>query len=45
MITNNFAQREVITAAYDERQTHLRSIVVDLAHGVLPMNFNEKKID
>jgi hypothetical protein len=45
MITNNFAQREVSTAAYDEQQTHLRSIVVDLDHGVLPMNFNEKKID
>jgi hypothetical protein len=47
MITNNFAQREVSTAAYDEQQTHLRSIVVDLNldHGVLPMNFNEKKID
>jgi hypothetical protein len=46
MITNNFAQGEVSTAAYDEKQTHLRSIVVvDLDHGVLPMNFNEKKIE
>jgi hypothetical protein len=44
MITNNFAQREVSTAAYDEQQPHLRSIIVDLDHGVLPMNFNEKKI-
>jgi hypothetical protein len=43
MITNNFAQREVSTAAYDEQQTQLRSIVVDLNHGVSPMNFNEKK--
>jgi hypothetical protein len=41
MITNNFVQREVRTAAYDEQQTHLRSIVVDLDHGVLPMNFND----
>jgi hypothetical protein len=31
MITNNFAQREVRTAAYDEQQTHPRLIVVDLA--------------
>jgi hypothetical protein len=45
MITNNFAQREVRTAAYDEEQTHLRSIVVDLNHDALPMNFSEKKID
>jgi hypothetical protein len=43
MITNNFAQREGSTAAYDEQQTHLWSIAVDLDHGVLPMNFNEKK--
>jgi hypothetical protein len=43
MITNNFGQREVSTAAYDEQQTHLRPIIVDLDHGVLPMNFNEKK--
>jgi hypothetical protein len=41
MITNNFAQREVSSAAYDEQQTHLQSIVVDLDHGV--SNFNEKK--
>jgi hypothetical protein len=45
MITKDFAQREVSTAAYDEQQAHLRSIVVNLDHGVLPMNFNEKKID
>jgi hypothetical protein len=45
MITNNFAQRGVSTAAYDEQQTHLWSIAVDLDHGVSPMNFNEKKID
>jgi hypothetical protein len=45
MITNNFAQREVSTAAYDEQQIHLRPIVVDLDHGVLPMNLNEKKKD
>jgi hypothetical protein len=32
-------------AAYDEQQTHLRSIVVDLDHGILRMHFNEKKID
>jgi hypothetical protein len=29
MITNNFALREVSTAAYDEQQIHLWSIVVD----------------
>jgi hypothetical protein len=45
MITNNFAQREVSTAAYNEQQTHLLLIVVDLDHGVLPMISNEKKID
>jgi hypothetical protein len=45
MITNNFAQREVSTAAYGKQQTHLRLMVVDLNQGVLPMNFNEKKID
>jgi hypothetical protein len=45
MITNNFALREVRTAAYDEQQTHLRSIVANLDHGVSPMNFNEKKKD
>jgi hypothetical protein len=45
MITNNFALREVSTAAYDEQQTHLRSIVVNLDHGLLPMNFDEKKKD
>jgi hypothetical protein len=45
MMTNNFAQREVSTAAYNEQQTHLRPIVVDLDHGVLRMNFNEKNID
>jgi hypothetical protein len=45
MITNNFALREVSTAAYNEQQTHLRLIVVDLDHGVSPMNFNEKKIE
>jgi hypothetical protein len=45
MITTNFAQREVSTAAYGEQQTHLRSIAVHLGHDVLPMNFNEKKID
>jgi hypothetical protein len=45
MITNNFAHREVSTAAYDKQQTHLRPIAVDLDHGILPMNFNEKKID
>jgi hypothetical protein len=43
MITNNFAQREVSTAAYGEQQTHLPSIVVDLDHGVSPMNFKQKK--
>jgi hypothetical protein len=45
MITNNFALREVSTAAYDEQQTHLRSIVADLDHGVSPINSNEKKIE
>jgi hypothetical protein len=32
MIINNFAQHEVSTAAYDEQQTHLWSIVIDLDH-------------
>jgi hypothetical protein len=47
MITNNFAQLEVSTAAYDKQQTHLWPIVVDLDldHGVLRMNFNEKERD
>jgi hypothetical protein len=45
MITNNFALCEVSTAAYNEQQTHLRSINVDLNHGVSPMNFNKKNID
>jgi hypothetical protein len=45
MISTNFALREVSTAAYDEEQTHLRSIVAVVDHGVWPMNFNEKKID
>jgi hypothetical protein len=45
MITNNFAQREVSTVGFDEQQTHLRLIIVSIDHGVLPMNFNEKKID
>jgi hypothetical protein len=45
MISTNFALREVSTAAYDEQQTHLRSIIAVVDHGVWPMNFNEKKID
>jgi hypothetical protein len=45
MISTNFAQREVSTVAYDEQQTHLRSIVVVVDRGVWPINFNKKKID
>jgi hypothetical protein len=45
MITNNFAEREASTAAYDEQQTHLWLVVVDLDHCFSPMDFNEKKID
>jgi hypothetical protein len=43
MITTNFALRKVRTAAYDEQQTHLRSVVVVLHHGVWPMDFNYNK--
>ncbi len=42
-ISTNFALREVRTAAYDERQTHLRLIVVVVDHGVLADGFQRQQ--
>jgi hypothetical protein len=39
----NFSLREVSTAAYDEKQTHLRSIVIIADHGIWPMGFDGSK--
>ena len=41
-ISTNFALREVRTAAYDERQAHLRLIALGSDHGVWPLDFNNK---
>jgi hypothetical protein len=42
-ISTNFALREVRTAAYDERQTHLQLIVVVVDHGVLANGFQRQQ--
>jgi hypothetical protein len=42
-ISTNFALREVHSAAFDKQQTHLRSIVIVIDHGVWPIDFNGNK--
>jgi hypothetical protein len=42
-ISTNFSLPEVSTAAYEEQQTHLWSIIVVVDHGIWQMDFNDNK--